>query len=175
MKRASLMVVLLAAAAFAQDQPYAGQDARALKSLSEKEVSDLLEGRGMGFAKPAELNHYPGPKHVLELKDELALSPEQQEKTQAVFGRMKDRAVSLGKQIVDRERGLDTLFASGRIDAAQLQELTSEIARLQGELRATHLQAHVEQRALLTPEQVQKYDRLRGYGDGHPHSGEHKH
>jgi hypothetical protein len=41
--------------------PYAGQEQRPIKALSETEMRDLAEGRGMGLAKAAELNSYPGP------------------------------------------------------------------------------------------------------------------
>src|SRR5207244_4142384 len=49
--------------------PYAGQQRRSVKALSEQQLSDLQAGRGMGLALPAELNGYPGPSHVLELAD----------------------------------------------------------------------------------------------------------
>lgn len=57
--------------------PYAGEQSRSIKSLSQQETADYLSGKGMGFAKAAELNGYPGPGHVLELADKLALSPTQ--------------------------------------------------------------------------------------------------
>ncbi len=45
----------------AQHSPYAGQEQRSIKALSEQEVAALLAGRGAGFAKAAELNGcYPG-------------------------------------------------------------------------------------------------------------------
>ena len=47
--------------------PYAGQQARQVKALSKAEIEGLLAGRGLGYAKAAELNHYPGPRHVLDL------------------------------------------------------------------------------------------------------------
>jgi hypothetical protein len=47
-----------------QVSPYAGEQGRAIKALSQKEVSDLLDGAGMGYAKAAELNRYPGPMHT---------------------------------------------------------------------------------------------------------------
>ncbi len=37
----------------------------------------LENGEGMGIVKYAELNGYPGPKHVLELVNELRLTEEQ--------------------------------------------------------------------------------------------------
>ena len=53
---------------------YSGQQSREIKSLSSQEVQGYLAGQGMGFSKAAELNHYPGPKHVLELQTKLNLS-----------------------------------------------------------------------------------------------------
>ena len=47
------------------------------QALSPEDIQGLLEGRGMGLAKAAELNSYPGPKHVLEMADALELTPEQ--------------------------------------------------------------------------------------------------
>jgi Spy/CpxP family protein refolding chaperone len=45
--------------------------------------------------------------------------------------------------------------------------------QLQGELRVTHLTAHLEMKKILSPQQVAKYDELRGYGKDkqveHPH------
>ena len=40
--------------------PYTGQEKREIRALSKEEVHGYLSGDGMGFAKPAELNHYPG-------------------------------------------------------------------------------------------------------------------
>jgi len=143
--------------------PYAGQDRREIKALSKDEIAGYLSGDGMGFATTAELNHYPGPRHVLELAEKLQLSAEQRIKTQAIFERMKSQAMSLGKQLVDKERLLDSRFAEGTITDAELEQLVTEIATIQGQLRAVHLLAHLAQRAVLTQDQVTLYDSLRGY------------
>ena len=72
---ASLIVVATTATSSAQTtSPYAGQEQRAIKALSDEEIRDLLDARGMGLAKAAELNSYPGPLHVLQLANELGLS-----------------------------------------------------------------------------------------------------
>jgi Spy/CpxP family protein refolding chaperone len=154
---------------------YAGEERREIKSLSAEEVEELLKGQGMGLAKAAELNHYPGPRHVLELAAELQLTPEQRTRTQAAFERMRSEAVQLGRRIVERERTLDALFARGDIDEGQLHTETSEIAQLQGALRAAHLAAHLEMRRILSPQQIKKYDELRGYAAGQKAGGKHEH
>ena len=43
-----------------------------------------------------------------------------------------------------------------------LAEATAAIGALQGSLRAVHLAAHLETRALLTPQQIVRYQHLRG-------------
>ncbi|MCI0531877.1 MAG: periplasmic heavy metal sensor [candidate division Zixibacteria bacterium] len=147
--------------------PYAGQEAQEIKSLSPKEMDEYLTGAGMGLAKAAELNHYPGPRHVIELENRLQLSTEQLTRIKAVHDKMSKRAVELGEQIVRKEEALDKLFSTRQISTVQLEALTSEIAALQGSLRATHLQAHLETAEILTRLQIERYSQLRGYDFGH--------
>lgn len=168
---------LLAGAALAQShqQPYAGQEKRAVKALSETELADLLAGRGMGLAKAAELNGYPGPMHVLEHAAALKLTGAQREAVEAVRARMAAAAQTLGREIVAAETALDGAFAAKRIDGGTLKSQTDAIAALMGRLRAVHLAAHLETAPLLTPAQLAQYAALRGYGDQakpqdrHPH------
>ncbi len=150
-------------AAAVTPSPYAGQEARSIKALSAEEQADLLAGRGMGFAKAAELNGYPGPAHVLELAESLSLNPEQRAETEALFKSMETKAKTLGQQLVDAERELDALFARKQVTPAQLDAATARIGTLQGKLRAAHLEAHLAQTRILSPGQVARYGVLRGY------------
>jgi len=142
---------------------YAGQEKRSIKSLSDDDINNYLSGNGMGFAKAAELNDFPGPKHILENESTLELTAGQKEAVQKSFQKMKDEAVNLGKIIVEKEKELDHLFGQNKIDSDLLRTKTQEIARLQGDLRNAHLQAHLEMKKILSPEQVEKYNKLRGY------------
>ena len=182
MRRTTMVIVALAwfqtapLAAQPAAAPYAGREARAVKALSEQEARDLANGSGMGLAKAAELNGYPGPRHVLDLAKELALTADQARAIQEVHARMKDEAVAIGRSVLEREQALDRLFATRRIDEAQLALLTSEIGGLAGRLRAAHLKAHLETTALLDQHQVRRYDQLRGYAVDAPGAdGAHKH
>lgn len=167
---------LFAIAALANTgSPYAGEETREIKSLSQQEVEAYLNGNGLGYAKAAELNQFPGPGHVIELSSELALTDEQTSLTQAVFDDMKAQAITLGIQLVDKERELDQQFASQSIDADSLATLVSEIGILEARIRYVHLNAHLEQRAILTKHQIQLYDQLRGYGSAHSHEQGHSH
>jgi len=170
-----IVSVVAVAAAANTESPYVGQETREIKALSQQEIDGYLNGRGLGYAKAAELNHYPGPRHVLDLANKLALTPEQMRQTQAIFETMKAQAIALGKQLVAKEKDLDRQFAHDSIDAVSLQGLLSEIGTLQAKIRYAHLVAHLEQKALLTKQQIQLYDQLRGYGTVHGNGHSHSH
>ncbi len=142
---------------------YASLKSRPIKALSDKEIDSLREGRGASLALSAELNGYPGPLHTLQLAEELRLTPEQKEKTTALFRRMRSEAQALGAQLIAAEAELDRLFAQGKADADSVRQATARAATLHGDLRNTHLQYHIAMRSLLTPEQVAVYARQRGY------------
>ena len=165
------LLVIFASVAAAQEghSPYTGQEARGIKALSAEEVQKYLTGAGMGFAKAAELNQYPGPKHVLELAEKLSLSEKQLEQTEAIRVAMAEEAVRLGQLLVAQEAALDRHFAEAVIDEQQLETRVGEIAVLRGQIRSAHLRAHLEMRRVMTPHQIHRYQELRGYGTGHTH------
>jgi hypothetical protein len=152
--------------------PYAGQQARSIKALSDEDIAALRKGEGMGLAKAAELNGYPGPAHVRALGKQLRLSDDQLHEITAIFDRMSAAAKSLGAEMIDREQALDRLFVKGEITPDRLATETIAIGELNGRLRAVHLAAHLQTRALLQPEQLALYRQLRGYGES---KGHHRH
>ncbi len=160
-----------------EQQPYAGYEQRAIKALSDERVTELLEGEGAGYALAGELNHYPGPRHVLDLAEDLSLTEEQEETIQVIFTEMQDEVRPLGRELVDLEERLDRAFREGVIDEDALAQLTEESAAVEGSIREAHLGAHLKTRDILSPEQVEEYDRLRGYSerDAINESEEHQH
>ncbi len=155
---------------FAQSNaPYAGQQTRSIKALSRGETQDLLDGKGMGLAKAAELNGYPGPMHVLELARRLQLSPAQREASEQLMAQHKAQVRQLGAQLVQAEALLDAAFATRQITPEQLTQHTQRIGQLQAAVRTAHLQTHLAQTALLQPEQIAQYNTLRGYTPARPH------
>lgn len=166
-KTAGCIALALAAhLATAEPAPYAGQQKRAIKSLSDQDVTDLLQGQGMGLAKAAELNGYPGPAHVLEHADALALTDQQRTATTALLHAHKDAARKLGAALIASEEALDEAFKTGTIHPARLSALTGEIGQRQARLREEHLRTHLAQTALLHSDQIQRYSALRGYAAG---------
>jgi hypothetical protein len=145
---------------------HAGKESREIKALSAEEMAGYLAGEGMGMALAAELNGWPGPRHVLDLADPLGLDSATVAEVRAIHARMLAEATRLGEEYVAREQELDHRFARRHIDPDRLAAITEELGRLQGALRLAHLRAHLETTALLTDAQIRRYDELRGYA-GH--------
>jgi hypothetical protein len=178
MRIASLVIAIavgLSTVAIAQQgghhhhgQPYAALADRPIKALTPDQISDLEAGRGMGLSLPAELNGYPGPKHVLELAGELALDDSQRTKTEVLMAQMSREAIAAGAELIAREQQLEARFADKSATAADVQSLVIQIGSAQAKLRAVHLNAHLGMRDILTSYQITRYAALRGYTPSNP-------
>lgn len=144
---------------------YTEYQSREIKALSSDELASLLSGEGMGMALAAELNGFPGPRHVMELADELDLTQTQTQEIEHIFEAMNKQAIALGRHVVHLEKRLDHEFFQQSITPGELDSLALEIASFRGRLRAVHLRAHVQTFGLLTETQRAVYGRLRGYND----------
>jgi hypothetical protein len=166
-------VTLTAKTVLAQHKPYGGEASREIKALSAEEIEQYRAGAGMGYAKAAELNHFPGPMHVLELAEKLGLSEEQRVATRRLMEAHKRDARAVGVKLVEAEQALERLFRAGAPTEGALADAVREAARLEGEYRLSHLETHRRMRMLLSEAQVADYDRLRGYA--RPDAPAHKH
>src|SRR5712672_2482611 len=174
MQRALIALGLLAAAgvvalaasygsALAQQQPYAGMESRAIKTLSDQQIADLKEGNGMGLALAGELNGYPGPRHAIDLAERLHLTPDQVAKLNEFYAAMKSETMPIGATLIAQERSLNDDFAARTVTLASLETATQQIGATQATLRTAHLYYHLATAAILTSAQVQRYEELRGY------------
>ena len=161
-----LSFTTLFVAGFALANPYAGQQQRSIKALSDDEVKGYLAGSGAGFARAAELNSHPGPMHALELAEPLGLSAAQREQLAALMANHKAEARGLGAEVVRLERELDALYAERRATREAVEAKAAQIGAAQARYRASHLTTHIETARMLTGEQIARYDLLRGYGGG---------
>lgn len=115
------------------------------------------------MALPAELNGMPGPAHLLELKSEIPLSPEQAAAIDVIFQRMKADAITAGKKLILAEQALEEAFRGALLDQGTLKKLIDDAEAARAELRYIHLSSHLETPPLLTSEQISRYKVLRGY------------
>jgi Spy/CpxP family protein refolding chaperone len=107
------------------------------------------------------------------MADEIDLTPKQIEQIEALYEKMRSRAIPLGRRLIDLERRLNEEFADGTVTDESLRDLLGEIAETRMELRYVHLVTHLETPEILRPEQITEYNRLRGYGEGHEERHDH--
>jgi hypothetical protein len=99
---------------------------------------------------------------------------------ESLMKRHKAEARELGAEVVRLERDLDALFAQTKATPGLVDAKLAEIGAAQARYRGSHLKTHIEATKLLTPDQVARYDALRGYtaapagrsgghGQGHKH------
>lgn len=174
--------LLLGAVAAHAQPPYADLANREIKALGVEEIAGLEAGRGLGFALAAELNGWPGPKHVLELAEMLGLDQPTRDRVESIRQEMAREGQRLGAEIVAVERAIDEIFVTAKspTEAEAAAVLVARAASLRGELRWVHLAAHLATRPLLTAEQLAHYERARTqhHGGGHQaagHAGSHGH
>jgi hypothetical protein len=147
---------------------YAGQEDRAIKSLSDDDIAELRRGGGWGLAKAAELNGVPGPAHLLELKDQIPLDDAQVAAIGDLYRTMKARAIEQGERLIALEQSLEDRFRDGTITDATLRRSLDAIAEARRELRYIHLATHLETPRILSAEQIAAYNALRGYKTADP-------
>lgn len=135
----------------------------AIRSMTAEEIEQIRQGRGASLALPAELNGVPGPRHVLDLADELALTDDQRVNIEVIFRQFQSAVIPAGDHYLAAVQTLEEAFRSQKVTAGNLPELVEEVSRLEGELVAIHLLAHLSTAQALNAEQIATYNRLRGY------------
>lgn len=134
------------------------QAAQACSAEFDKVVG---EGRGFGLAFAADQNGYPGPLHVLELKDRLKLTADQEAKAQALLHAMFVESKPKSARLLEAEAKLRRLFAGRAADAAAVRAGVAEVERARSEVRLVHLLTHLKTRELLTEDQRRIYHEAR--------------
>jgi Spy/CpxP family protein refolding chaperone len=147
-----------------------------LGGMSDAEKEALRAGQGLGAGRIAMQAGYPGPRHVLEMGDELELTAGQKEKIGTIYAEAKASFAKLGAELVEKEEALEAMFASGDVDVGDMKKLSAEIGERQGELRAAHLAAHVRTKEALTAAQLEKLSSMAGAhgGMGQGMGGQHQ-
>jgi len=113
----------------------------------------------MAFA--ADQNGYPGPLHVLELKDRLKLTAGQEAKMRELMHAMFAESKPKSARLLEAEAKLRHLFAGRAAHDAALRTAVGEIERARSEVRLVHLLTHLKTRDLLTEDQRRIYHQAR--------------
>ena len=93
-------------------------------------------GRGFGMAFAADQNGYPGPMHVLDLKDRLKLSAEQEAKMQHLMHAMFTESKQKSARLLEAEAALRRLFAEGTADDAAVRAAVEAVERARRDVHA---------------------------------------
>jgi Spy/CpxP family protein refolding chaperone len=144
-------------------QQHAGADAahRRVQAYLEEFDQVVGEGRGFGLAFAADQNGYPGPLHVLELKDQLKLTPVQEARMKALFEAMLVEARARAADLATAEARLRQVFAAGTADTAAVRAAVAAAESARADVRLVHLLTHLEAREVLSEPQRREYHRLR--------------
>jgi len=137
---------------------------RRMQAALEERNGVLAQGLGAGLAFPADQNYYPGPLHVLELKDVLRLTAQQERQVETLQTAMFTASRPASKRLLESETRLRRLFADGIADEPRVRAATIETERAWAEVRLVHLFAHLKTRAVLSEEQRRLYHEARWGG-----------
>jgi len=132
-----------------------------VKTLSYKQYNAYLNGDDYdNMALVAEINHYASPQSVIELKKQLALTPDELLKVTAINTELIRKKKEMGRFIIKNERVLDSLLRIKQINDGNLVFFGQRTDLYRGELRNAILQAYLKVSAILTAEQLKKYQQL---------------
>ena len=85
-----------------QASPYAGQEARAIKSLSADDDRRVPARRRLGLAKAADVNGVPGPAHLPEIEGRISADDDQVAAVSAIFAAMQAEAIAGERRLIAR-------------------------------------------------------------------------
>ena len=134
---------------------------RRMHAALEERKGVIAQGLGAGLAFPADQNDYPGPLHVLELKDVLRLTAQQERRVEALQTAMFAASRPASTRLLEAEARLRRLFADGRADEPGVRAAVADTERAWTDVRLVHLLAHLQARAVLTDEQRRLYREAR--------------
>jgi Spy/CpxP family protein refolding chaperone len=99
--------------------------------------------------------------HVLELRERLKLSPDQETKARELMHAMFAESRPKSAELLEAESTLRRLFAARSADEASVRAAVAEVERLRADVRLVHLLTHLKTRELLTETQRRIYHEAR--------------
>jgi hypothetical protein len=100
------------------------------------------------------------------MASELQLTDRQRVEIELIYQNMSNKAKNIGVAIIALEQDMDRALANKTITEENLKLMLDKSGDLYGQLRFVHLSAHLDTVQMLTVEQVQMYNKIRGYDSG---------
>lgn len=119
--------------------------------------------RGMGIGPSFHMRGgYEGPliSQMLMWQEQLGLTADQERTLRALRVNFEKESIKRTAEIDVAELELNGLLEQDKVDVAKVETLVKKIAMLQAELRVGRVKTIEAGKAVLTPEQTEKLDRL---------------
>jgi Spy/CpxP family protein refolding chaperone len=100
-------------------------------------------------------------RFILRLKNEIGLTPAQEQKIENMMLAKEEAAIRRSSDIKVLELKFAALLKSNQIDRREMEKMAREIGKLKTDLQVDHLNYLLDVRDALTAEQIQKIDKLK--------------
>jgi len=100
-------------------------------------------------------------RFILHLKAEIGLTPEQEKKIGDMMLAYEESAIRRGSDVKVLELKFATLLKGNRIDRREMEKMAREIGKMKTDLQVGHLNYLLDVRDILTPEQIQKLEKMK--------------
>jgi protein CpxP len=101
-----------------------------------------------------------GHHGIARIAERLGLSAEQTAQVKAIFEKSRQEGQALRKELIAAKRGLKALAMAEKTDEAAIRGQAAKLAGIQAEMALHRARTAGEIRAILTPEQVEKFRAL---------------
>jgi Spy/CpxP family protein refolding chaperone len=100
-------------------------------------------------------------RFILRLKGEIGLAAQQEQKIENMMLAYEESAIRRGSDIKVLELKFASLLKGNRIDRSAMEKLAREIGKMKTDLQVGHLNYLLDVRDTLTPEQIQKLEKMK--------------
>lgn len=100
-------------------------------------------------------------RFILRLKSEIGLSAQQEQKIENMMLAYEESAIRRGSDIKVLELKFASLLKNNSIDRREMEKMARDMGKLKTDLQVDHLNYLLDVRDTLTPEQIQKIEKLK--------------
>jgi Spy/CpxP family protein refolding chaperone len=126
---------------------------------SDRQRPNVLNSMRFGLYM-AENNLFEA-RFILHFKSETGLAAPQQQKIEDMMLAYEENAIRRGSDIKVLELKFASLLKGNRIDRREMEKMAREIGKMKTDLQVSHLNYLLDVRDTLTPEQIQKLEKLK--------------
>jgi Spy/CpxP family protein refolding chaperone len=100
-------------------------------------------------------------RFLLRLQSEIGLTGEQEQKIETMMLAHEETTIRRASDIKVLELKFASLLKNNRIDRREMEKMAREVGKLKTDLQVDHLNYLLDLRDILTPEQIQKIEKIK--------------